>query len=321
MAKEILIYGGMHTYTSEFVINQLEEAKGESVTIRVNTPGGSPTASFGLIAKIKEHSKNITIKVDGVANSMGAFLLAYVKDVEALDVSTFIIHRAAFSSYYETEMSEADSQELNHINTNLRAALASKIDEAKLKEVKGVTLDDIFSMNSRVDVSLNASEALEIGLISTIKRITPGEVDALNSKYERIAASAVAEEPKGEKQNQNQKNQIMTIEDLKAKHPDVYASVFNLGKDNGISAERDRAGAWLAYVDADATAVAEGIKEGKDLSQTIMAELNRKAFAAAQVDAAADDSAKDLGTKPPGKEEPTALDAFEKEFDEKHSKS
>ena len=56
----------------------------------------------------------------------------------------------------------------------------------------------------------------------------------------------------------------MTKQELLQSHPDVYNSILN----EGVMSERDRNGAWMAHVDTDSKAVAEGISSGLGLSQT-----------------------------------------------------
>lgn len=297
MAKDILIYGGIHRFSAEFFIQQLDENSGKKVAVRMNTEGGDPVSAWGMIAKINEQKPKPLIKVDGEAHSMGAFILCYVDDVEALDVSTFVLHRAAFSSFFETDMNDEDAKKLSGINKNLRAALEAKIDVNKLKELKGVTIDEIFSMDSRINVHLTADEALQIGLVSRVVKLNPKEVSALTAKYGRIAASynASAEKSTEKPVEKPLNNNKMDLNELKLKHPEVYATVYGAG----VKAEQDRVGSWMVFVKADAEAVTAGIKGGEPLSNTDMAELNQKSYAASVALATEDASADDLNTEKP----------------------
>jgi hypothetical protein len=74
----------------------------------------------------------------------------------------------------------------------------------------------------------------------------------------------------------------MTIEKLKAEHPAVYAAIVaevtaNAEK-KGVEAERERVKAWLAYAQIDAVSVAKGISEGTQVTPSVMAEMQVKAF-------------------------------------------
>jgi hypothetical protein len=68
----------------------------------------------------------------------------------------------------------------------------------------------------------------------------------------------------------------MTIEQLKAEHPALFAEVLALG----IAKEKDRVEACLAFIEVDAAGVKAAIESGKDLSQKQMADFALKAVSA-----------------------------------------
>jgi hypothetical protein len=72
----------------------------------------------------------------------------------------------------------------------------------------------------------------------------------------------------------------MTIEKLKAEHPELFAQVVAMG----VSSERDRVTAWSVFAEIDPKAVAEGIKGGENISQTAMAEFTLKKLSATSVE-------------------------------------
>src|SRR5690606_34151083 len=56
------------------------------------------------------------------------------------------------------------------------------------KRLKGVSLDEIFSNDQRIDVFLSAQEALTIGLVDRIVEITPERKAEIDSIMQAIAA-------------------------------------------------------------------------------------------------------------------------------------
>lgn len=308
---ELLLYTSIYEYSAETIINSLNETKDDdSVDLRVNSVGGSVFSGWGIAAKISEVG-NVNMKIDGLAASMAAALIPFAKSVEALDVSRIMIHRADMWN-----PSEEDKKQLDSINKDLRAKLTKKIDEAKLKELKGVSFKDIFDAEERIDVWLTAKEAKAIGLIDKVVKLSPNEAKAYDSRLMSIAAT-LDKKPESN-QNQNQNKSTMTKEELKAKHPEVYASIVN----DGIAQEKDRVGAWMTFVKADAEAVVKGIKEGATLSATAMAELSLKAMSAATLEkieakapgAVVTDEDKSKGNSSPEK---ANLEAFTKEIESK----
>jgi ATP-dependent protease ClpP protease subunit len=311
MAKEILLYSPIYDFVAENFISQLNDADGEDLTVRVNSPGGSVFAGWGMVAKSQEHKGNITVKVDGNASSMAAIFLLFHKNVEALNVSTFTLHRA--SSMNPTL---DQSKELKAINADIRRAFEAKLDIATFENISGVLIDDFFNSDEVIDVNLNALQARQIGLIDTINELDASAHDTLSMQIAAISKDV-------EKKNKQVqiKTKKMNIEALKSEHPALFAEVLALGTASGISAERDRVGAWMAFGDVDFKAVVEGIKQGEDLSATATAELSRKSFAAQAIADIESDSADEQKTEKEVKEdEPTAVDSFLSEFHESRKK-
>lgn len=286
MAKEILLYSGIYSYTAEAFINALEEFKAEDLVIRQNTPGGSVNYGWGMIAKMQEHEGKITIKIDGASQSMGLYMLPFADYVEATDVATGLLHRA--DGYVS---SPEDQKYLDDRNKDLRAKFAAKINEAKLKELKGISLDDVFASDKRIDVSLTAKEMKAIGLVDKIVKLTPKEIEAIDNRMFDIAAKKT-EESKPKPEILTQKNKVMTLAEIKANHPALYAEIIALG----VADERDRVGAWMAFADIDPVAVKAGIDSGKDLTRKETAEFTRKGMSAEGLTALSKESAKEVKT-------------------------
>lgn len=318
MAKEILLYGRISDYSAVDFITALDEAKGTDITVRMNTMGGDVEAGYGMVAKLAEHKKGKTVKVDGKANSMGLYALCYVEDAECLDVSTATLHRAGtWLEQYPDMMTDAMWDSLNKMNANLRKALEAKIDVLKFTQLKGVTLDQVFSNDGRIEVELNAEEMKAIGLVKRINKITPELRKNINAIVVQMAGKEAGIElriaAESGIESEKPKNNNMTLQELKAAHPAICAQIVA----EGIAQERDRAGAWMAFVDVDPEAVAKGIKEGSVLSATAMAELSRKSFSKGTLSDLEKNSAKPLTTAEAEEKEKTEkeknLAAFEAE--------
>lgn len=290
--KEVYIYGDIWDYSALEFVKDVESAKGSNLTIRVNTNGGDPTYVWGMAAKVGEHVGKKTVKVDGKAHSSGFYFLLFADNVEAIEESDFVIHRAAYPSWIERDanmFTQDMKNNLNSINEKLRASMESKLDIAKLAAISGVTLDQIFSLESRIDVRLNAKQAKEIGLVNTITKIGQKEKAMIDARFKIAARSSYSESNINNKQAKK-----MTFESLKAEHPDLFNQVFALG----VAKEKDRVGAWATYIDADPIAVAKGIKDGAELSATAMAELNMKMFQKLQLEALQKDNPPAVNTPP-----------------------
>lgn len=305
MSKELLLYSHIFDFTAETLITGIEENMDEPIAIRANTPGGDVMAGWGIIAKMQEHG-DITMKIDGTVASMGTFIAIFANNVEALDVSKIHLHRATGNVDDQEDQDFVDS-----VNADLKKKLKAKIDEAKFKEITGVSINQLFDSEKRVNVTLSAKEAKQVGLVDKVITLKPSEVKAFQEKYFKIAASEngvdepVTKPIKNKPKPKTMSIEALKIETLKAEHPDLFKEIY----DQGVNAERDRVGAWAAFSDVDPKAVKEGIEGGEPLSQKVMAELTLKSVSAKAV--------KDIEADGEGKVETEETEAAKTEKDKK----
>jgi ATP-dependent protease ClpP protease subunit len=324
---EVLLYGPIWSQSSIQFINSVNEAsESDGLRIRVNTPGGDVAYTLGMIAKFKEFTGSKEVVVDGQAYSGGFFFALYADKVVAWDTSRFLVHRAAYPSWMEEDLAPEIKAELIEQNSDLEAAFRSRIDVKKFEEIKGIKVKDIFSIDQRLDVFLNAKEAKQIGLIDKIYKMTPDKRKDIMSTTERMVASYPSfeiPEIKPDASNnvvQTTKiNTLMTREELQAQHPALYASVLNAGVQQGIETERDRVGAWAAWSHVDPKAVKEGIESGKNINQTQLSEFAVKLASAKVVDNLNNEGADGNGaavaaTNPDNSGIETAAQKFEKQI-------
>lgn len=310
MAKEVLLYEQIYSYSAKEFIKALDEASSDNLKLRINCKGGDVHLGWGTVAKWAEHQKSKVISVDGVAASFGAYFLCYTDYAECLDVSDFLLHRAAFDSYYEDNfMSESDKKWLIGVNKKLREAFEAKVDVAKFEEISGTTVDEMFSMKGRIDVILTAEEAKDIGLIQKINPITPALKAEIGAKM-KIAASVSGDTGKN-KGNKSIKNTKMDIEKLKAEHPSVYGEVLKLGAEQ----EKERVQAWMSFLPIDSDSVTKGINEGSQVTQKVMAEMTVKGMSATALKALTAENADDLDPPDPETKEKTEKEKLVADFD------
>jgi len=294
--QEILLYGSIYIYSASEFIKALDGAKGKPVCVRTNCGGGDVFGSYGMTAKFQEYSGEKKIKVDGIAASAAAFMLLYANDVECLDVSQFLFHRAAYGTLQdEAQMSEPEMKLLNSVNASYRSAMEAKCSPEMWAKITGSTYDEMFSMENRIDVTLNAEQMKQLGIVKRINPLTveaKSEIVSLANKYN---ISAFVGEVKVNAINNNINTKKMTITDLKASHPELYAQVLA----EGARAESIRVKAWLAYSKIDATTAIAGAVEGKELTQDVEAEFKVKAISAQNLQTVVAENAPSVTTPVP----------------------
>lgn len=285
MPKPIYLFTGIYNYVAESFARSLDEAVSEDTNVYINSPGGDVLAGWSMIGKLNERKTKSIGKVGGQAMSMAANMLLYFDEVEALDVSRIMFHRA--SMYTENEEQKAF---LNSVNADLRKQMEAKIDSAQLKALKGVSIKDLFENEKRIDLFLTAAEAKKIGLVNKVVKLQPNQVKAFSDmsspdSFNPSVVAAMFDEPVSTDPNPVNSNpnpinnNTMTIEELREKHPQVYAQAVEAGRAD----ERDRVQAIMVYADADLTAVKAAIDGGKPLTAKQTQEFLVKLTAAGQL--------------------------------------
>lgn len=254
-----------------------------SINVLANSAGGDADAGFGFVTAMRDFPFHKKLSVHGSAYSMMAFAALFVDEVVAIEQSLFMFHRAAgFVTEFEQDPGFRDT--LIKRNATLRKAMEEKLDVPAFERITGVTLDQLFSMDSRLEVTLTAEQARDVGLVTEIKPLSANEAQGINDAM--MAASSGIGVQKIEVTN----DIIMNVEELKNKHPKLYASVVEIGRNeatpqevpapdpvpappvaanteqSGIEKERARVAAWEVWREVDSKKVSAGIMSGKDIT-------------------------------------------------------
>lgn len=296
MTAEILLLGVISEYNVLYFFSQIKEALEKDAKadflLRVNCRGGNPEYSQSIFSKIQTMPET-KIQVDGMAHSMAAFFLLYVKEATCIDTAQFLFHRASYGEWSESRDDFKGSiaeQSLIKTNKDLEKAFRAKVNVEAFENLKqckdsNITVESMFSMEAgRQEVLLTPADMKKIGLIQSIIKITPTKSAQIEAMYnEHKGCTSLDEYKKAAEKTASHpepKNTIMTLEEFKAQNPAEYAKhvaeVEKTAKADAIKTEQDRVGAWMAFEGADKEAVQKGIKEGRTMTQTEMAELTVK---------------------------------------------
>lgn len=292
MAKEILLYGHISEWNAMFFHNQIAEAtegNDDDLSVLVNSEGGQPEYGISIIQKVQQLADRISLEIGAMAHSMAFFLMCYIpkERITAIDVTKSVIHRAAYPSWFENSSDFKGSvyeDILVKTNKDLEKAFRASVDVDVFEALpqmksKNITVKDIFSMDTRVEVMLSGSDLKKVGLVSKINKITPtraaqmktlaSEFNNLHSVQEfKLAAMKMAATNTAPQQNQN----AMTLQEFKTNHPDLFAQVIA----EGVTKEKNRVEAYMVFAADDLEAVKKGIESGADLSAKQMAEFTHK---------------------------------------------
>jgi len=246
-----------YPYTTADMVNKaLKDAAGGDVEVYINSYGGAVHIGSEIYTSLKEYKGNVLIKIVGYAAS-AASVIAMASKCIMSPTAQIMMHNASTGAQGDYRVMDRTSIMLQKVNKSVLNAykLKSGLSEEELK----AKMDE--------ETWLTAEEALELGLIDEImfnnedNQTAPvlynnipipsmkaieelrecGSVEKfkeniINSKIQ--PTNSTAGENKIENNGEVENN--MTLEELKEKYPDLYNSIFNEGKEEGIKAERER---------------------------------------------------------------------------------
>jgi ATP-dependent Clp protease protease subunit len=280
MPKPLLLYNAIYDYSAERLVNLMTDIPDdEDIDMWVNSPGGSVFAGWAIIGAMQKRKGKKNMSVTGMAASMAAFMLLFADKREGLNVSQYLLHRA--DGYVENE---EDQRFLDGINKDLRKQMEMRLNMEEFKNVTGYSMDELFDPKKRINVWLDSKQAKQIGLIDKIIKLEPKQAEAMNAQF---VAFADFENPTQGAQSQrseqtkpienssiiNQKTKVkMTLAEILAQHPELVAQI----QTGAVKAERERIGAYMAFIDIDKENVIKAIKEGSEFTSATMAEMTVK---------------------------------------------
>lgn len=284
---EILIYGEIGDYwdglDASSLAQKIKDASGDSITVRLNTPGGSVFTAQAFYSLLRASGKTVNVWIDGICASAGTIISSAGDNVYMPENAIFMIHNPMTSLYgANAEEMRETADILDKVQETIVAAYRKKTNQSdeKLKELMSV------------DTYLTASEALELGFIDHITE--PFAVAAtmqggiLNVNGTKMSGDRLKNMPKSfinvvESTENKGVTEVMNLEDLKAKHPELYQAAIAKGKADvdakaiaadAAKAERER----ITEIQASAMPghekiMAEAIENGWDAGKFAIAAL------------------------------------------------
>lgn len=230
------------------VLRALDQAVAQNVkeiTVVINSGGGSVYAASEIYTELKNFQGKLKIQITGLAAS-AASVIAQAGESEISPTAQFMIHNALVSAQGDYRDMSDTSDFLKKVNLSIINAYTAKT---------GKSVEELQSLMDK-ETFMTAQEAVDAGFVDSvmfanelaavanadhpdlINGLLPPEV--INKMREELAnegkinaINSVGSEPKGAIKE-------MDMEKLKAEHPELYKEIMNVGRSEGVAAERTR---------------------------------------------------------------------------------
>lgn len=244
-------WGDENTVTPRMIENELKNLGDmKKIHVRLNSPGGSVFAGIAIRAILKNFKAKKIVHIEGLAASIATIIMTAGDEIIAEKGSMLMIHKSMTQpwDFLNADQLRSHADRLDKIDASLASFYSEKT---------GKSTDEIMDILNQGDAWFTDQEALDFGLIDKIngqtakvaahmKDKTVAVINGVEMDFSRFSkapalpvAKAEPEEepetPEEPKQNEGE-NETMNIEELKSKHPDVYAQVIT----EGVKQERGR---------------------------------------------------------------------------------
>ena len=230
--------------TPEGFIEDLEAVKGKSnITIKINSCGGDLYTGIAIHNAIKGLSGTKTVIVEGIAASAASVIMCAGDDVQVYPGSMVMIHGVSglLWDYYnlqdlkklqkDFDASERAIAEIYHAKTGIEVDQLRSMMTRETWMVGQEAIDNGFA-NTLLDdagpsvaVSADKKVLLVAGIhhdVGAFKHI-PGTIPVNNSIHAPAAGNK--KEPSKKDGAKKEENKTMTLEELKAQHPELVAQI------------------------------------------------------------------------------------------------
>jgi ATP-dependent Clp protease protease subunit len=255
---EMQVYGDIGEWLdvdSRRFTQELKAITAKRINVRINSGGGSVFTAQAILSSLRRHPADIYVYIDGIAAS-AATIIAMAGDLIIMPSNAMMmIHNPSTVVWGESEEMRKGADMLDKVRETIIAAYRDRtgIEEDRLVQM----MDD--------ETWMTAAEAVEMGFADEIEQqmsiaasINGGSIVvnglAIDAKRYRHMPTAWAKTP-GEQQpkdpngqpgnmagetEEEKERKPMNLEELKAKHPELYAQIVAQGEQAGAEKERER---------------------------------------------------------------------------------
>jgi ClpP class serine protease len=247
-----------------------------------DSPGGTVDGTKAFADTIKDSPKRTLAFVDGLSCSADYWLASACDMIYASSETDIIGSIGTMCSFYDNtdamkvkgvvlrEFYATDSKDKNRMFTEAKAGDGKLLISELLDPHNEVFMGSV-QENRSGKLNLKKENVLTGKIYTAEKAIDSGLIDGIKT-FDQVIEIALQSTESKQKTTIFQNSNIMTAAEFKTANPAAYEEIFNAGKAQGVTAgkeaEQIRVSKWNVFADVDPVAVAKGIEDGSELSDT-----------------------------------------------------
>lgn len=243
---ELLVYGDIGGWWGDVqardFAEQLQAIDAPEIDVRINSDGGAVFTAQAIYSSLKHHPAKINVYIDGIAASAATIIMMAGDRIIMPENAMIMVHNPLINIFGNAEELREWAETLDKVAETIKATYRQKTG------LDDETLDELLSK----DTFMSASEALEYGFVD---EVTPaleiaakrGENGTVIINGLTVSADRCKRLPndwlnsvKSHNEPQEKELVAMTLDELKAQHPELYEAVIAKGAQEGQEQERAR---------------------------------------------------------------------------------
>jgi len=185
--KEILIYDviGSFDLTAKNIIEQLNDADGQDVLVRINSVGGDVFEGMAIYNALKKYEGNVKIEIEGLSASMASIIMLAGDDVTASQNSLIMIHNPSAGVMGESKDLSKRADLLDKMKTQMVNIYTAATSIPEKKVIKMMDEETWFTSDEAKEVGLinNVTEAIKIAAHFDLNTIANNVPKWVSEKY------------------------------------------------------------------------------------------------------------------------------------------
>jgi len=180
---DVYIYSevGGHDVNAKTFIDELKSIGNKEIDVHINSLGGSVFDGLAIYNALKNHSKKVTTKVEGIAASIASVIAMAGDTIEMAENSLFMIHNPFAMSGGDANELRKTATILDKIRNEIADIYASKSNHNAEHYINLMDVESWF----------NSNETLELGLINGITQPMKIENNYDVSKFTNISSEKI----------------------------------------------------------------------------------------------------------------------------------
>lgn len=180
---DVYIYSevGGHDVNAKNFIDELKTIKDKNIDVHINSLGGSVFDGLAIYNALKNHSKQVTTKVEGIAASIASVIAMAGDKIEMAENSLFMIHNPFASAGGDANELRKTANILDKIRNEIAEIYASKSNQSSEHYINLMDVETWF----------NSNETMELGLINGITQPLKIENNYDVSKFQNITSEKI----------------------------------------------------------------------------------------------------------------------------------